>query len=142
VNLDQFDLEVARSGRRRWRYGVAALALFALAVLAWGVLPFEDHVPLVLPPENAALVPDPSALPASASFECTALLRHAAEPEPSRSAVEALDLQVLTRLPCTEVREQRRRVVLLDLGLIVAGTVAMAWWWRSRRARAAAATAR
>ena len=140
--MDHFDLEVARSGRRRWRVGVVALALFAAAVLAWAVLPFDDHVPLVLPERNAALVPDPSTLPASATFECAALLRADTEPEPSASAVEALRVQDLTRPPCADVRDQRRAVVLLDLGLIVALVVAMGWWWRSRRARAAGATAR
>jgi hypothetical protein len=102
----------------------------------WAAKPFEDHVPLVLPERNVAKVAKPDELPPDATFECSPVVGRAKPPEPNRAAREALELQDLTREPCTEIRAQRRPLVVANVALAFGALGTLAWLGARRRARA------
>ena len=139
---DRVEADASRSTRLRWLAPIAGILLFAGVTVVWSLRPFDDHVPLVLPERNKALVENPAELPVAATFRCSPVLGGEDPPVPDRGAVEALELQALTRAPCEEIRDQRRPLVAVEVALAVGALGALAWMSARRRTLTGPATAR
>jgi hypothetical protein len=98
---------------------MVTLFVFGAVVLAWSLSAFDDHVPLVIPPESAG-----EADAESVRFRCGA---PSGSPSvtPSDAAVEREF--ALERAPCERTRDERRLVAALDLTVVVVGLLALAF---------------